>query len=111
MTDKIHRIREFLDHMLRDKTKNLRIEEVVVPTGSSFAGKCIKETPIRRETRLLVVAIRGADRSFVYNPEPDHVLDAGTTLIVMGEAESVVKLRRILDGSTSQPALPSREAS
>jgi voltage-gated potassium channel len=92
-------VNEFLDQMLRDKTKNLRIEEVVVPTGSTWAGLALKDTPIRRDTRLLVVAVRDEERNFVYNPDPDHQLTIGMTLIVMGEAESVVKLRKILDES------------
>src|SRR5207253_143953 len=74
----------------------LRLEEVVVPRGSSFVGMQLKDTPIRRETRLLVVAVRETDRTFTYNPEPDHVIHEGTTLIVMGEADSVVKLRNLV---------------
>ena len=91
-------VNEFLDQMLRDKDKNLRLEEVVVPRGSTFVGMMLKDTPIRRETRLLVVAVRSTstDRTFTYNPEPDHVITEGTTLIVMGEADSVVKLRNLV---------------
>jgi voltage-gated potassium channel len=89
-------VNEFLDAMLRDKNKNLRLEEVVVPQGSPFIGMALKDTPIRRETRLLVVAVRGKDRQFVYNPDPDLAIEAGTTLIVMGETESVVKLRSMV---------------
>jgi voltage-gated potassium channel len=92
-------VNEFLDQMLRDKDRNLRIEEVPVPDASPYIGKELKETPIRRETRLLVVAIRDRERRFIYNPDPDYCLLGGTTLIVMGEAESVVKLRRILAGA------------
>ena len=52
---------------------------------------------IRRDTRLLVIAVRLADREFVYNPEPDFVIGEGTTcFIVMGETESVVKLRSLV---------------
>lgn len=94
-------VNEFLDQMLRDKSKNLRIEEVQVPPRSAFIGQTLKDTPIRRETRLLVVAVRDANRDFVYNPDPDHVIEEAMTLIVMGEADSVVKLRRILDESVS----------
>jgi voltage-gated potassium channel len=94
-------VNEFLDHMLRDKSKNLRIEEVQVPARSSFIGQTLKDTPIRRETRLLVVAVRDKNRDFVYNPDPDHVIEGGMTLIVMGEAESVMKLRRILEESVT----------
>lgn len=89
-------VNEFLDQMLRDKSKNLRIEEAVVPKGSAFAGKALKDTPIRKETRLLVVAVRDSERNFVYNPDPDHVVQEGATLIVMGEAENVAKLRKLM---------------
>ena len=89
-------VNEFLDQMLRDKDKNLRLEEVVVPPGSPFLGMMLKDTPIRRETRLLVVAVRATDRSFMYNPDPDFVIEEATTLIVMGETESIVKLRTMV---------------
>lgn len=89
-------VHEFLDLMVRDKDKNLRLEEVPVERGSSFVGMALKDTPIRRETRALVVAVRGADRVFRYNPEPDHVITEGTTLIVLGEADSIVRLRTLV---------------
>jgi K+/H+ antiporter YhaU regulatory subunit KhtT len=34
----------------------------------------------------------------VYNPEPDYVILEGTTLIVLGEADSIVRLRRLVSG-------------
>jgi voltage-gated potassium channel len=89
-------VHEFLDLMVRDKDKNLRLEEVAVAKGSSFVGMALKDTPIRRETRALVVAVRGSDREFRYNPEPDHVITEGTTLIVLGETDSIVKLRALV---------------
>jgi voltage-gated potassium channel len=104
-------VTEFLDQMLRDKDKNLRLEEVVIPEGSGFIGKMLKDTPIRRETKLLVVAVRGSDsdRTFAYNPDPDTVLEIGTTLIVLGEAEMVVKLRKVVaEAVIPAPASSSR---
>jgi voltage-gated potassium channel len=88
-------VTEFLDIMLRDKDKNLRLEEVTIDDTSSFVGMPLKDTPIRRETKLLVVAVRSEDRTFIYNPDPDLVLARGTTLIVMGETDSIVKLRKL----------------
>ena len=41
------------------------------------------------------MAVRDSDRSFLYNPEPDYVIGEGTTLIVLGEADSIVKLRKL----------------
>ena len=91
-------VTEFLDQMLRDKDRALRLSEIVIREGSSFVGVQLKDAPLHRETRLLVVAVRGADRQFTYNPEPSHVLEAGTTLIILGAADSVHKLQRIVDG-------------
>lgn len=88
-------VNEFLDQMLRDKDRNLRLEEVVIHGGSSFAGIALKDTPIRRETRALVIAARGPDRTFIYNPDPEYVIADGTTLIVLGETDSIVKLRQL----------------
>jgi voltage-gated potassium channel len=90
------KVNEFLDQMLRDKDRNLRLEEVVVPPGSSFVGLALKDTPIRPQTRALVVAIRGSDHAFVYNPDPESRITEGTTLIVLGEADSILKLRTLV---------------
>lgn len=90
-------VNEFLDNMLRDKDKSLRLEEVVIPAGSPYAGHMLKDAPIRKETRLLVIAVRREDREFVYNPEPDFVLQEGATLVVMGDADGVQKLRKMVE--------------
>jgi voltage-gated potassium channel len=89
-------VTEFLDIMLRDKDKNLRLEEVPIPTGSPFAGQPLRDAPIRKETKVLVVAVRDSARAFVYNPDPEFVLEAGSTLIVLGNADGVVKLRQLM---------------
>ncbi len=89
-------VNDFLDQMLRDKDKNLRLEEVEVPAGSAFVGRALRDAPIRRETKLLVVAVRDQARAFVYNPEPEYVLQAGATLIVLGDAGGVSRLRALV---------------
>ena len=93
-------VNEFLDNMLRDKHKALRLEEVVIPAGSPYAGHMLKDAPIRKETRLLVIAVRREDREFVYNPEPDFVLQQGATLVVMGDADGVQKLRKMVEAES-----------
>lgn len=89
-------VNEFLDQMLRDKDKSLRLEEIVIPKGSPYVGHALRDAPIRRETNLLVIAVRQPTREFVYNPDPDFVLDEGMTLVVMGAADGVKKLRGLV---------------
>jgi len=94
-------VNEFLDQMLRDKDKSLRLEEVAIPKGSPYIGHALREAPIRRETNLLVIAVRQPTREFVYNPDPDFVLDAGMTLVVMGAADGVKKLRALVTAAAT----------
>lgn len=89
---------EFLDLMLRDKDKNLRIEEVTVPAGSPLCGKPLAEAQIRQQTNLLVIALRERPLAsepgrFLYNPGPETEIAEGMALIVLGETEGVHRLR------------------
>ncbi len=90
---------QFLDLMLRDKDKNLRIEEVLVPAQSAFIGKRLREVPFRSETNALVLAVHDDGTSFQYNPGPDFELHEGVVLVVMGETQDVLKLRALLERS------------
>ena len=90
------KVNEFLDQMLRDKERALRLEEVHVAGDSPFVGLSLKSTPIREKTKLLVIAIRSEDGMVIYNPEPDYVIEGGSTLIVMGGAEAVQTLRQLV---------------
>ena len=43
-------VTQFLDQMLRDRTKNLRIEEVEIPAGSPLVGLALRDTALRKAT-------------------------------------------------------------
>lgn len=84
---------EFLDLMLRDPRKNLRIEEVTIPETSPMVGCALKETEIRKKTKVLVIAVRYADGRYEYNPPPEQRLEHGSTLIVLAETAEMQRLR------------------
>ena len=91
------KVTEFLDIMLYDKDKTLRIEEVDVPKGSSFIGKSLREANLRQLADILVVAVRNEKtKSYHYNPKPEFVIEEGTSLIVLGPIEEIIKLRNII---------------
>jgi voltage-gated potassium channel len=84
----------FLDNMLHGQEKPLRIEEIPLTASCSMVGKALRDTNLRQESDLLVLAIR--DRSgenYLYNPPPDQVLEEGSTLIVLGPVDSVHDVR------------------
>ena len=88
---------DFLDTLMRDRDRNLRFEEITIPEHSTLVNKPIAETDIRKARNLLIVAACSAEsRKYAYSPGPEFVLQSGMTLIVLGETDSVNRLRTAL---------------
>ena len=83
----------FLDLMLREKSKTLRVEEIALGEKSSWIGKTIGETELHREFELLALAVRKPSGETLYNPLGDMMLVGGDVLIVMGDVANVRKAR------------------
>ena len=88
----------FLDVMLRDREKNLRIEEVVVPP--SFEGKPLGALNLRAFPSLLLLAIK-TNGDWLYNPPRNHVLTGGNTLIVMITTDDRLRIERLFEPAAS----------
>ncbi len=84
---------EFLDLMMRDPEHVLRIEQAVVSEQSEVRDKKLGEIGLRRTCDVLVIAVVGLDGKRSFNPGADHVVVAGSTLIVLGERSEIEKLR------------------
>jgi voltage-gated potassium channel len=76
---------------------NFFMEELSVPPGSSLAGQTLRDSPIRREHGVIVLAVRGADGAMVTNPRPDTELSENDVLVVMGEQEQLEKLKKVAE--------------
>lgn len=84
----------FLDTMLRDTNRNLRIEEISVLAGSGLEGQSIGRLPLHEQgSGVLLLALRDPSGDYAFNPPADAVVRAGATLIVMGDPGSVQALR------------------
>lgn len=95
----------FLDMMLRDTNKGLRIEEVAVPPHSPFVGRTLAELDLHARTNALVMAVHEpGGQAYTYNPPDTQRLDAGATLIVMGDPATVRALRAACDGTRGAAA-------
>jgi len=83
----------FLDQMLRDTNRNLRIEEVEVNNLSLFVGKPVSSLKLHEYgSGLLLLAVRRATGEYTFNPAADTLVAAGCHLIVMGDPASVTRL-------------------
>ena len=84
----------FLDQMLRDENRNLRIEEVRVEQGSALDGHHVDSLRLHEYgTGLLLLALRSRDGSYLFNPPAAADVNGGCHLIVMGDPASVSHLQ------------------
>ncbi len=84
----------FLDEMLRDKDARLRIEEATLRDGSDLCDKTLRDTNLREDTGVLVLAVREPDGGGVaYVPPVDLRLQVGHTLIALGTPDQIAALR------------------
>lgn len=79
----------FLDTMLRDREKSLRVEEIHV--GNKYEGKTVKDLELRNNNNALLLSIKH-DQKWIFNPADDHELKNGDELILMITPEEREKL-------------------
>jgi TrkA domain protein len=72
--------------------EQLSIEWLKVEDGSPLAGKTIQDAAIRKQTGASVIAILRGGRAFP-NPQPSDRMEAGDTLMVIGDREQVDAFR------------------
>jgi voltage-gated potassium channel len=75
------------------------MEEVRVGAGSTLAGQTLRDSPIRRDHGVIVLAIRGTDGKLVTNPRPDLSLSENDVLVVLGEELQIRGLKELAQGS------------
>jgi voltage-gated potassium channel len=87
---------DFVDVVMHDGTLEFRLEELPVSATSRLKGKSLYAARLRDETGALVLAIRRPDGSFVTNPSPDQIVEAGDVLIGVGAADELRALAKFV---------------
>lgn len=83
----------FLDLMLRDQVKTMRVEEISVEEGSPWVGKTLHNTDLHRKYELLALALRRPNGEMQYNPHGETLLVRGDVLVVLGDVNNTWKAR------------------
>ncbi|HSW56862.1 MAG TPA: potassium channel protein [Dehalococcoidales bacterium] len=85
----------FLDVMLRDTSKNLRVEEIAIP--GHFIQQKLADTGMKNFSHSLLLAIK-TPGDWIYNPPDSYEIKTGDVLIFMttpeGREEMEEKLRK-----------------
>ena len=104
----------FLDRMLRDRDRNLRVEEIEVGHGSPAIGRAVADLKVDDVPGLLLLAlVEPSTQQWHFKPDGRQAIAEGARLIVMGDPSGVGELRRRYGGeaysaadATAGPAAP-----
>jgi voltage-gated potassium channel len=77
---------------------NFSMDEQRIGEDSSLGGRLLRDTPIRSELGVIVLAVRRATGELVTNPPPDIVLNPGDVLVSLGEQENLERLNGMATG-------------
>ena len=80
---------------LTQRIEGLAIDWLPIRPGSPYAGRAIADTQARSRTGVSIVAIVRGDGA-IPAPAPDAVLEPGDTLVVVGTAQGVKELSKLL---------------
>jgi len=88
-------VTDFLDLAVRGHI-DLQLEQLVISASSTFVGKHLMDSNIRKDFDLIIVAIKRADGKLVFNPGPKEELCAEDTLITLGRQSDLLKISELL---------------
>ena len=73
---------------------DLEAEQYCIGSDSKLIGQSLRQANLPRQVGLLVVALKHKDGQTAFNPDPDTVLQAGDTMMIIGQAGSMAKLQQ-----------------
>ncbi len=85
-------VTHFIELSSLEREMDVRLEEIEVGHRSSLVGKALKDTPIRSELGIIVIAVEKKDGQMLFNPASDRVIENGDKLITIGSVDQPEQL-------------------
>jgi voltage-gated potassium channel len=90
-------VTNFLDLAFEHQRKDIKMEEIPVSSSSKLANVHLKDSGIRQQFNLILIAIKKKEGDMMFNPSFETVIRAGDTVIAVGEGQNLLKLEKILN--------------
>lgn len=74
------------------------VEELRIPKHSPLVGVSIREAGIRERSGANVLAVEDPDRGILTAPSPDHRLEGGIAVILVGTRDQVLAAEQLFEG-------------
>lgn len=90
-------VTNFLDLAFAHARKDIQMEEIPVSEKSRLTNIPLKDSGIRQDFNLIIIAIKKPDGTMLFNPSFEAALMPNDTVIAVGEEENLQKLGKILN--------------
>jgi len=80
---------EVMDLLTSSGEMELSLEDIVLRADSSLDGRTLRQSNIRQDFNIIIIGVKKPDGQLVFNPGPDHVLEAGDELITLGNRDQL----------------------
>ena len=90
-------VTDFLELTLMDTTRDIQMEEMPVYPSSKLIDVALQDSGIRKELDLIIVAVKKAQGNMLFNPSSQTRLEAGDTVIAIGEKQNLERLETLLN--------------
>jgi voltage-gated potassium channel len=87
---------EYFDIVVGGRPIEFVVEEVLVSQECEVVGKTLRDSGIRESTGATVLAVEDRERGSLTTPSPDRVIQADTTVILVGMPEQVTAALTLL---------------
>lgn len=85
-------VMDFIELATRTEHIELQLEETRVEPNSPLAGQMLKDSGIRSDLKIIIVAIKKSTGKMQFNPSPETCMEAGDILVAIGHKEHLEKL-------------------
>jgi len=90
-------VTNFLNLAFAHKRKDIQMEEIPVNSSSGLINVMLKDSGIRQQFNLIIIAIKKPDGSMLFNPSYETIIEAGDTVIAVGQEGNLLKLENKLN--------------
>lgn len=85
-------VTSFLDLAFAGRHKDIQMEEIPVSDASTLNGIILKDSGIRQNFDLIIIAIKKEDDRMIFNPSFETKLHVGDTVIAVGDPANLYRL-------------------
>jgi len=87
---------DFMEIAMHRGSIELQLEEIKVHHVGRLSSTTLRESGIRSDLDLIVVAIKKESGKMIYNPSSETQIEPGDTLIIMGERKNLDQLEKLV---------------